>query len=1321
MEEGQALLETEPTETCHWRPGVVMLTLLMTLLSSVLVLLPRQSANAPLRVLVPSSEQVQQGLEPETRQMPAELELLEKTKELARLLRVLRHPQRVPDWKKLKGHRNDKDAEEKLETTKDQIFKVLPFLQGKVSPLHAAKLGIAFTTDDLAALGRARSLDDMINLADVLPGANATVRARALRGRRLSIAAGRPWTGGVIPFCFDEDVGEEIKEGVQRGTQEWIKAVRCLAFNETARNHSTPSGCSVDPAVLIRSKDGDGWYYSYLADPGEGPGMQQGPHELQLEHPATIGTIIHELGHVLGMTHEHQRPMRDNYVQVHWKNVEADGLEAQFVIETWADTQTDYDILSIMHYGKGSNDLESIWMSPKAEACEHYQQHGSDCSEAGVGQEPGVLAAMGQEMGLTQLDADTVANLYKLENPLCHSSWDLPGESPAPSALGSPLRQWLPRTPRTFNAVSANWESSAGCITTEQESWYNYTTVGGGQLIFRASGNLEFYRGDGSGGRAVLPKWQSCTSAACGGGMSPEDNPGEMLCYRLGDETFYVEMNRNNIVVWGNGKPLWSSNTAVGPLKGDHLQVYDRHWTIYSEESDGISQSVKSFPNNAPSSIRIEPWTGCITQKTWQTSGGARLEFLNGNLKFFPADGTGDTWETGTAGVGKCLCFHESGPRFGGLYVYSTWHYDPSGETQKFVWRSGSDGLVSPERGSELVVFDHEWSIFGMVYMPGPGFNKVAIATYPPGGSDTPLRLLRHSERLRKQHRPLKTFEDLSFGAPVLVCRKFLRGLEQGYGQTKKINIDRLVGQIRADLEHELSIPDKSLFLMNLSGAAEFKQVLPDDKSLRDLGLKPGDRGGIELRINYYQEQAAEEYVMPDCLELKVMNDRGEERIISVHVQRPVMEKPYFGGYRNKMTGSTWAPRRCITLWAQTYEYRTRSTQCKREAGTQMEKVGLYVDQRDDVVMKPRRPYFSSADKAEQRVQRVCVMIQCHARGMFARRPQLQKGLDVLLHVKWTAQPQDLARPLALDSRVLLSEAQSHEEEWSPVTASRSLGSSAALSVIRVIGYELARRVIYIGPDVFCALCTDIGKDLTWEATGVLLGLVNLVVIVCFQSSMSSWLGTPQAVEGVLTFIVYLVAVVLTHYTKRELVLEGEEAEYFGSIVSTMFSLFQARKMPRVPNDQRRPAHPGNDHGFLARHRCPTVATETLGGMNQWHMGLWWRMFFVIFIAFSVQAVKTLFTIPVRQRLVTAGCSGRWLGPPSESTAAGATFYKFTYSFPTGSTTVCFGKATSSFLEASVLHLEKLPNLMLRDYAVPRRRVFALAILSLLFQNIRCT
>ncbi|CAE7567469.1 IQUB [Symbiodinium sp. CCMP2456] len=223
--------------------------------------------------------------------------------------------------------------------------------------------------------------------------------------------------------------------------------------------------------------------------------------------------------------------------------------------------------------------------------------------------------------------------------------------------------------------------------------------------------------------------------------------------------------------------------------------------------------------------------------------------------------------------------------------------------------------------------------------------------------------------------------------------------LPEGYGQTKQINIDRPVGKIRGDLEAELSIPDKSLYLMNLSGAVEFKQVLPDDKTLRDLGLKPGDRAGIELRINYYQEQPAEEYVMPDMLDLKVVNEHGEERMVTVHVQRPVMEKPYLGGFRNKVTDSMYhhavtqtAPvqkKDVHTLRfhreAQTYEYRTRSTQCKRDNGTQMDKVGLYIDCRGDKLMEPRRPYFSSADKAALLLEK-CVMIQCHARGMLARR-----------------------------------------------------------------------------------------------------------------------------------------------------------------------------------------------------------------------------------------------------------------------------------------------------------------------------------------------
>lgn len=193
--------------------------------------------------------------------------------------------------------------------------------------------------------------------------------------------------------------------------------------------------------------------------------------------------------------------------------------------------------------------------------------------------------------------------------------------------------------------------------------------------------------------------------------------------------------------------------------------------------------------------------------------------------------------------------------------------------------------------------------------------------------------------------------------------------------------------------------------------------------------------------------------------------------------------------------------------------------------------------------------------------------------------------------------------------------------------------------------YELVRRIYHMGPEVFCALCSEHRMDLSLEAAivyildaiFVLLGLVNLVVIACFQSSMSSWMLYTRLVRGlrvfylfeslhrfamalsemfvtlawifgVLTFIVYLVAVLLTHYTKSELDLEGEDAEYFGSIVSSMFSLFQVTTMDSWPD----------------------IAAPLL------HHSLWWRMFFVVFIAFSAWTMISLVTAVVSDNVIQA-------------------------------------------------------------------------------------
>jgi hypothetical protein len=87
----------------------------------------------------------------------------------------------------------------------------------------------------------------------------------------------------------------------------------------------------------------------------------------------------------------------------------------------------------------------------------------------------------------------------------------------------------------------------------------------------------------------------------------------------------------------------------------------------------------------------------------------------------------------------------------------------------------------------------------------------------------------------------------------------------------------------------------------------------------------------------------------------------------------------------------------------QTYEYQSKSTNMMREMGCQMEvgfgqeceKTGLYLDCRNDKIIKPNREYFSSQMWAKER-EETTLYIQCRVRAWFARRRayQLRKRRD---------------------------------------------------------------------------------------------------------------------------------------------------------------------------------------------------------------------------------------------------------------------------------------------------------------------------------------
>ena len=76
-----------------------------------------------------------------------------------------------------------------------------------------------------------------------------------------------------------------------------------------------------------------------------------------------FATAVHELGHAIGFYHEHNRPDRDDYVDIKYDNV-AVGARSQFDKSSESNLlDLGYDHASIMHYSKStfsSNNLDTI-------------------------------------------------------------------------------------------------------------------------------------------------------------------------------------------------------------------------------------------------------------------------------------------------------------------------------------------------------------------------------------------------------------------------------------------------------------------------------------------------------------------------------------------------------------------------------------------------------------------------------------------------------------------------------------------------------------------------------------------------------------------------------------------------------------------------------------------------------------------------------------------------------------------------------------------------------------------------------------------------
>jgi len=144
------------------------------------------------------------------------------------------------------------------------------------------------------------------------------------------------WPDRTIPYSIAPDLG--CKDAAAAAIAHW-NSKTCIRF--------VPRQAEADYVLLYRLP---GYALSDV-------GRRRGEQKVGLGDSSTVGTIIHELGHAVGLWHEHCRNDRNDWVEVDLSNIPSakKGNFAQNNICGKAVKTEDvgaYDYGSIMHYGE---------------------------------------------------------------------------------------------------------------------------------------------------------------------------------------------------------------------------------------------------------------------------------------------------------------------------------------------------------------------------------------------------------------------------------------------------------------------------------------------------------------------------------------------------------------------------------------------------------------------------------------------------------------------------------------------------------------------------------------------------------------------------------------------------------------------------------------------------------------------------------------------------------------------------------------------------------------------------------------------------------
>lgn len=190
--------------------------------------------------------------------------------------------------------------------------------------------------------------------------------------------SGQLWVDGIIPFQIDTALAQHSVIAIENAISHWnqVSGITFMPMREV----SLAKGVLAD-SVLFKKNDGCASWV----------GRQGGQQEVWVGANCSTGSIMHEIGHVLGLEHEHTRPDRDQYIDIHWENITPDKTHNFDVARAGAKILGEYDYGSIMHYGR---------------------YNFSRSGEPTITPLSGEIKGIGQRGAPSQGDLDAVAQLY---------------------------------------------------------------------------------------------------------------------------------------------------------------------------------------------------------------------------------------------------------------------------------------------------------------------------------------------------------------------------------------------------------------------------------------------------------------------------------------------------------------------------------------------------------------------------------------------------------------------------------------------------------------------------------------------------------------------------------------------------------------------------------------------------------------------------------------------------------------------------------------------------------------------------------------------